>query len=424
MNYELAYQGNENLLGMDSPTSSRSFWLANLERPPLPNSQNLPSSSEVVVIGGGLTGVSTAYWLRSLGIQTTLLERGELSCGATGRNGGHLVIGANQNWGESVHSVGLEETLALWTFTQQSAELTRQFVEEYNVACDLHFNRWVTLALTPEQATDLRQSYDQMAAHGLVTDFWDAAEAAKQTHSSLFQAALVEPHHAQLWPAKLVLGIAQVAAQKGAIICPQTNVQTVQRQSDSFILQTDKGQIEAKSIVHATNAFTHHLLPELKDIITPVRGQVIATEPVPRLWDFDWLANNSYEYAIQRLDGRIIFGGMRRRSPTRESGVEDDTTLEPNVSQGLRSFLREAFEPLREAKIDYEWTGIMGYTPDDNPLIGKVPGRPDEYIAAGYTGHGMSVGFLAGKTLAETIAGKQEVFIPKAYRSTRFWEGD
>ncbi|HEY9879141.1 MAG TPA: FAD-dependent oxidoreductase, partial [Leptolyngbyaceae cyanobacterium] len=152
---------------MTAEIPSRSFWLANLEHPSLPTVQELPQSSEVVVIGGGLTGVSTAYWLSLLGIQTVLLERGALSSGATGRNGGHVVIGPNQNFSESVQSVGLEETLALWRFTQQSTELMRQFVETYNVACDLHFNQWVTLALTPEQAEALRQNYEQMAARGL-----------------------------------------------------------------------------------------------------------------------------------------------------------------------------------------------------------------------------------------------------------------
>ncbi|HEY9877417.1 MAG TPA: FAD-binding oxidoreductase [Leptolyngbyaceae cyanobacterium] len=407
---------------MNTHIPSHSFWLAGLEYPTLSGIQTLPQSSEVVVIGGGLTGVSTAYWLSSLGIQTVLLERGALSSGATGRNGGHVVLGPNQNFGESVQSVGLEETLALWSFTQQSTELMRQFVETYDVACDLHFNQWVTLALTPDQAEALRQNYEQMVDHELAIAFWDAAEVAQQTHSTFFQSALVEPHHAQMWPAKLVLGIAQVAAQKGVTICPKVNVQAVQRQSGSFVLQTDRGEIGTQAIVYATNAFTHHLLPELQDIITPVRGQVIATEPVPRLWDFDWLANDGYEYAIQRPDGRVVLGGMRRCSPTKEMGIEDDTTLEPMVSQGLRRFLRDAFEPLREARIEYEWTGIMGYTPDDNPLIGEVPGRPREYLAAGYTGHGMSVAFLAGKTLAEVIAGQPKMPIPKAYRSTRFWE--
>ncbi|MBD0269485.1 MAG: FAD-binding oxidoreductase [Cyanobacteria bacterium Co-bin8] len=404
---------------MNFQTSSQSFWLANLELPPLPDSQDLPTSSDVVVIGGGLTGVSTAYWLSSLGIQTTLLERGNLSSGATGRNGGHVVIGPNQNFGESVQNVGLEETLALWAFTQQSTELMRQFVEDHNILCDLHFNQWVTLALTPEQASALQENYRLMTAHNLAIDLWNKAEVAKQTHSSVFQAALVEPQHAQTWPAKLVLGMAQVASQKGATICPATHVEAVERHSGGFTLQTSRGAIQTQSVVYATNAFTHHLLPNLKGIITPVRGQVIATEPVPRLWDFDWLANDGYEYAIQRPDGRIVFGGMRWRSPTREIGTEDATVVEPNVSKGLRGFLCEAFAPLRDAKIEYEWTGIMGYTPDENPLIGELPGQPGEFLAAGYTGHGMSIGFLAGKALAEMIAGQPQTPIPKAYRSDR-----
>ena len=173
-------------------------------------------------------------------------------------------------------------------------------------------------------------------------------------------------------------------------------------------------------MVYATNALTYHLLPELQGIIQPIRGQAVATAPVPRLWDFDWSANDGYEYAIQRVDGRIIFGGMRWRSPSQEVGVEDDTMIEPNVSRSLRAFLSDNFEALSDIAIEYEWTGIMGFTPDENPLIGELPHRSGEYIAAGFTGQGMSLGFLAGKALSDLIAGRDDISLPAAFAPGRF----
>ena len=112
---------------------------------------------------------------------------------------------------------------------------------------------------------------------------------------------------------------------------------------------------------------------------------------------------------------------MRWRSPTQEWNVEDDHQLEPFVSQGLREFLLNYFEALPNVQIEQEWTGIMGFSPDDNPLIGELPGYPGEYIMAGYTGHGMSIAFGAGKAIALMIEG-QEPELPDSFSPARFRE--
>jgi glycine/D-amino acid oxidase-like deaminating enzyme len=406
---------------MTSTLISRSFWLTDLDCISPLGQTNLPAVSDAVVIGGGLTGVSTAYWLSRLGVGVTLLDRSHLASGATGRNGGHVVFGPNQNFATSVQAIGLEPSLELWDFTKTSVKHMGQLVADHGIDCDLYFTPWVTLALTAEQAERLRTSYELMVPYGLATDFWQGEKLQQALRSDRFMAGLVEPLHAQMWPAKLVFGMSQVATEQGAVVCPNTSVQSVHRQGQQLTVATNQGEIRTKAVVYATNGFTHHLLPELKSVVVPVRGQVLGTEPLPRLWEFDWLANDGYEYAIQRQDGRIILGGMRRQSPTHEVGIEDHDTLEPNVSQGLRQFLREAFESLQDIRIDYEWTGIMAYTPDENPLVGPLPHRPGEYIAAGYTGHGMSLGFWAGKALAERIAGVAATPLPQAFDPRRFW---
>ncbi|HZG37857.1 MAG TPA: FAD-binding oxidoreductase, partial [Nodosilinea sp.] len=100
--------------------------------------------------------------------------------------------------------------------------------------------------------------------------------------------------------------------------------------------------------------------------------------------------------------------------------LEDDSTLEPTVSEGLRSFLGQIFPVLKTLPIEYEWTGIMGFTADDNPIVGELPGRPGEYVSAGYTGHGMAVAIAAGRAIAEQIAGSAPLPIPYPFRPERF----
>ncbi|MGG6242078.1 NAD(P)/FAD-dependent oxidoreductase [Nodosilinea sp. AN01ver1] len=399
-----------------------SFWL-NPQELSFQSGQDLPNLADVVVIGGGITGISTAYWLSRLGLHSVVLERGELSCGATGRNGGHFVFGTNQSFKDSVAAHGVANTLALWNFTRQSAELLKDLTEQHNIDCDLRFNRLAYLAMTPEQAQSLQESCELMMSHGLAIKYWGKQEVERNTQCSSFSAAAVEPHHAQLWPAKLVVGLAKAAQQQQAHIQTQIEVQAVTRQAKEFRITTNQGEIQAKAVVYATNALTYHLLPVLKGVIVPVRGQVVATAPTSQLFDFDWCLSNDTGYAIQRQDGRIIFGGMRWKSPTKEIGLEDDSTLEPLVGEGLKAFLRDTFSSLKEVAIEYEWTGIMGFTADENPLIGELPGRPGEYISAGYTGHGMPVAIAAGKAVAEQIAGSAQTPIPKPFWPERFLLG-
>jgi glycine/D-amino acid oxidase-like deaminating enzyme len=138
------------------------------------------------------------------------------------------------------------------------------------------------------------------------------------------------------------------------------------------------------------------------------------------MWDFTFSANHSYEYCIQRPDGRIVLGGMRCLTPTQEVGIEDDTVIQPTISQGLREFLPRHFPSLRGIKVEQEWTGIMGFSPDYNPLIGPVPYRAGEYIAAGFTGHGMPIAFLAGKAVASMIMGREPDVFVDAFLPSRF----
>lgn len=396
-----------------------SFWL-NPQELCFQSGPVLPNLADAVVIGGGITGISTAYWLSHLRLRPVVLERGDLSCGATGRNGGHFVFGTNQSFKDSVEAHGLDETLALWDFTQQSAQLLQDLTKQHNIDCDLRFNRLVSFAITLAQAQSLQENCELMMSHGLTATYWDKREVDQNTQCSTFLAASVEHHHGQLWPAKLVVGLAKAAQQQHAHIQTQVEVQAVTRQKEGFSITTDQGQIQAKAVVYATNALAYHLLPMLKGVIVPVRGQVIATAPTSQLFDFDWSVNNGDDYTIQRQDGRIIFGGMRRKSPSQEIGIEDDATLEPVVGEGLKAFLRDTFPALRDVAIEYEWTGIMGFTADDNPMIGELPGRPGEYISAGYTGHGMPVAIAAGKAIAEQISGSAQTPIPKPFRPERF----
>ena len=401
---------------------TKPFWLNDAPYQEFHSSPELPAASDVVVIGGGITGVATAYFLRKHGIGVTVLERRGLAGGATGRNGGHISPGTSERFSESVKRYGLEQTRAIYDYSTQCAAAVRAFVEEHQVDCELRVNGSVSLALTQAELRPVQESFEEMQKYGLPCEYWDAATCATRTRSEDFLGGVFRPTAGQLWPARLVFAVAEQAIALGANVQTQTEVQAIEREDNgTLIVSTERGNIRAQHVVHATNAWARQLAPYLEGIIVPVRNQVIITEPAPRLWNFGLSTNHGYEYFMQRPDGRIVLGGMRWKTPSMEVHNDDDAMLVPAVSAALRGFLPEHFTDLREVPVQQEWIGVMGFSQDRNPLVGPLPGRPGEYIAAGFTGHGMPMTFFAGRNVADMIAGiEPEPFVAEAFLPSRF----
>ena len=403
---------------MNQPTSS--FWLNDSPYKVFRSTPELPQRSQVVVIGGGITGVSTAYWLRKQGIEVTLLEQRGISEGATGRNGGHIASAPIEQFLNALKNYGKDTAYAIRDYSQKTTQAIQAFVRDNNADCDLKFTGGMELALTQEELIHTQKIVDTLTKYGFEFEFWDADTCAEKMHSSSFVGGFFLDFRGQIWAAKLVFAIAAQAIELGANVQTQTPVISVEREQNGLRVNSDRGSIQADHVVYATNAWASHLLPFLKEIIRPIRGQVLVTEPCDRLWNFGFSTNYDYEYCIQRPDSRIVLGGMRWKSPTYEEDIIDDSQLEMQVSKGLREFLPKHFPALKPIKIEQEWTGIMGFTPDHNPLIGALPDRPNEWIAAGFTGHGMSRTFLAGKAISEAIAQKDSDLFIDAFLPNRF----
>ena len=162
----------------------------------------------------------------------------------------------------------------------------------------------------------------------------------------------------------------------------------------------------------------------LAGLVTPVRGKMLATESIPKIvWRVGFSTMTSAaEYGLQLLlpTGPVVLGGRREYALGGELGVTDDTTINPDVSAALHDFLL-LFPELSEYQVEREWTGIMGFTPDYMPIIGKIPKVANNYAFAGFSGYGAPVIFLAAKSMAESIAGQVPLVpIPALYDPNRF----
>ena len=249
-----------------------SFWLKNLDRS-FCTTDNLPSQTDVVIVGGGIAGVSTAYWLSRNGIEVILLEQRDICGGATGRNGGHLNPRMTSDFGTALKQHGIETALKILGFTHQNTEALKTFVIEHNVSCDLSFLGLVWLALSPPELTRVHESASALTQYGLVGEYWDAEKCAKLTHSKSFLGGIFYADAGQIWPAKFILQMATVAVSQGANLQTQAKVSQVDRKGSYCRVKTNRGQLKAHHVVYATNAWASELLPCMKNLIVPARGQ-------------------------------------------------------------------------------------------------------------------------------------------------------
>lgn len=277
----------------------------------------------------------------------------------------------------------------------------------------------------------------------------DKEELAKYHHPKA-QGAVVTSVAARVWPYKLVAHILQdllVSSDlRGSFnLQTLTPAESIQPTEDGkWLVKTSRGDIVAKKLALATNAYTSHLLPDFTDLIVPCRGQMSALKPLASLANDNRLKTSMGfegdgldDYLIQRPNdkgGHLMFGGGRTHG--KSLGVTDDSVFDEQTAHYLRRELIDAFElPERaDEKLEMEavrqWTGIMGFSRDEVPWVGPVPGKEGVFVAAGYTGHGMPNTWLSGKAVASMVgaslggsdmveaveAARKSTGLPKAYQ--------
>eukprot|EP01052_Picozoa_sp_SAG31_P012687 SAG31_NODE_747_length_12395_cov_129.196405_3_plen_685_part_00 len=196
-----------------------------------------------------------------------------------------------------------------------------------------------------------------------------------------------------------------------------------------YTVKTDRGDVFCETVVVCTNAYIGGLVPELSDKIRPVRNHVLVTAPGPRLLRDGkscGMGMGGFNYWIQRSDGRVVLGGFRDKEEVsvRSDGVAcgvdvfDDSTVDSGVFADMKSFLATTFEGYKFVPVEQEWTGILGWSCDDMPWVGELPGSPGFYVCAGFCGSGLWRAFGCGTAVAEKICG----LVPHAWVNA--WEVD
>jgi gamma-glutamylputrescine oxidase len=361
-------------------------WLTTVDTGMFPAPDALPSCAGAVVIGGGLMGVATAYWLARLGVDALLVEARQLAWGASGRNAGVFLSGLHPiEDGALVQSVLLDEHI------DASYERTGHLALAASTGVFEQFRAEV--ARRPPAAPPL---------HAL--DHRDCEDLLGMRIAPEFVGGRWMPDGHAIHPARLVYGLACSALREGANIATDTRVTRVHPTGGRtrFEVQTTRGRINTERVVYACNTAVTDFHPVLRRFVDPARGQVMATEPLPRIFRSCLAVDFGTVYWRQASDGTVVVGGCRDSA----KGGEESTTRErvnPRVQRALDAFLPRAFPGFPPFVVSRRWAGIMDRTIDGRPVVGALPDTDGQWVIGGFGGHGMPAALGAGRALAETI---------------------
>lgn len=363
-----------------------------------------PRQFDHIVVGGGIVGVSTAYWYRKLHPEKSIaiLESRVLGAGASGRNAGFVLQGTATDFLSDIERYGEDVAGRMYRLTSRNRDLIESELDGDTI--EFRASGSIIAAGSVEEDERLVASVGPVRAAGGRVIHLTKRETARRLQSVGFEGSLLVSTGASVNPVKLLL---EVARKSGATVVENRTVDTVEENRDGVTVRVGSESYLASSVTVALNAYLPRLFPQLGKFVSPVRAQMLATEPVAQISiGYPVYSHNGYYYLRQTSRGNLLVGGARHLHREAEVGYDDRTTSE--LQADLENYLRTYFPTTESPEIVQRWSGVMGFSPDGLPTIGHLPGLPGpNYWAAGFTGHGMSIGFLAGRTLAELASGKE-----------------
>lgn len=377
-------------------------------------------SRDVIVVGAGVTGASIAWRLAERGKRVLVLEQRGVCTGASGRNGG--MTGA----GSSMHASS-RAGRAVYALTTSNLRLLKTLPEELGKDFELRMTGTVDVITTEEQYAHLKSAVATEREAGIDIELVDAmtARTIMPALSPEILGAAYAADRGHLWPFALVTAMADAAVRHGAEIRPSMRVERLIRNGDRVTGVVANGEaIQAEDVVLATNAWTPLLLPELPEgALVPARGQILVTQPLLPLLACPFGTNFDKEYGRQTPGGQILCGGYRRLDRNEGLGTYREEVT-PAVLSGIARCLSELFPVLRgKARVIRAWSGIMGFTADGLPLIGRYAPMPGLTVAAGFNGGGFSWGAMVGQVIARLLSGEEAGYDLTPFDPARFATG-
>lgn len=396
-------------------------------RPALPG----PASYDVVVVGAGLTGLWTAYYLRKAdpSLRIAVLEQEVAGFGASGRNGGWCSALFPTSWDLLAKLSSPDGALRLHRAMQETVREVGRVAALEGIDAHYHRGGTVVLARTPLQLERIRAGVATSHERGFTEDderMLDRDQARAVLAAENVLGGSFTPHCAAIHPARLVRGLARVVEAAGVPIFERTRVHGI----EAGRVETDAGTVRAGIVLRATEGYTADL-DGLRRAVAPVYSLMVATEPLGDttlssigLSDRPTFSDGRHLiiYGQRTADGRLAFGG--RGAPYHfGSRIRPSYDVEPRVFDDLRRVLRELLPQLGDVQFTHQWGGCLGIARDWAASVGLDRATGLGW-AGGYVGDGVATTNLAGRTLADLVTGVDSdlVTLPWVNHRSRSWE--
>ena len=359
--------------------------------------------ADVVVVGAGVVGLSAALELERRGVRVIVVDRHGPGAGASSRNAGFLMRGAAEHYGAAVRAWGRDAARTLWRGSEENLELLRRDgVEEL---ASFAMRESCVLGLDAAEADELGAAAAMMREDGFAVELIEPGDPgtgdAAWRHGKP-RRGLVNPGDAVVNPAEL---ISWMASRLREPVRTLAEVAAIEPYRDSARVVLVDGAIDAGRVLVCTNAWAGELLPELRGLVVPNRGQMLALRAPELVLDRAYYANRGSEYFRSAGDGVVVMGGCRVRDEAAEVGFGDEPTAA--VQGALDAFAADVLglggvEAVRE-RVIRRWAGTMGFSPDGLPIVGAV--RAGVFACVGMTGHGMSLGVRSAHHAVDVVLG-------------------
>jgi gamma-glutamylputrescine oxidase len=358
-------------------------------------------TADIVVVGAGYSGMSTAIHLAESGLKVVVVEAAEVGWGASGRNGGQVVNGLNASLATIGKRYGEKTANFVGGLVQEGAGIIYDWVERYGIDCDLKRGN-IYAAYTEQHMRDLEAKKSLWQSHGMNDhELLDREAIRKHIGSDVYAGGMIDHSGAHMHPLNLVLGEAKAFEGLGGVIYEHSPVTKVSQSADSAVVETANGRVTAKTAVVCGNAYLGNVVPELTSRVMPVSTQMMATAPLGKERAEALLPTGMcvedvryiLDYFRISADYRLIFGG----------GVVYGGTDPADVVAKLRPNMDKVFPQLKGERVDFAWSGNFALSFSRVPQMGRLGNRI--YFAHGYSGHGVTGSHLFGRILSEAIRG-------------------
>ena len=377
------------------------YWHTTVKMPDDSNLAPIPEKVDVAIIGGGYTGLSAARTFAQRGVKAVVLEAETIGWGASSRNGGMTLTGLKVAMQTAIKRYGHDLAKALFQASIDSVALVEQIVKEESIDCGFARTGHLLAANKPKHFDVLKDEVDFMAKEfNHKVHLVSPKDLRSEIGTDVYHGALVDEVSAGLNPAQYVAGLADAAARAGAILCARARVNRIERSQNRFVVETERGRVEAESVLVATSGYTGNVTRKLQRKIIPIGSFIIATERLSDELAHELSPKNRMIFDFKHFlnyfrlwDNRMIFGGRAAFFPENENTIAQSGEI-------LRGEMLKVYPQLKDAKVEYVWGGTLDFAFDQMTHVGEADGL---HYSLGYAGHGVAMATYLGKTVAEAM---------------------